>query len=143
MEEQAADGLGDDPDAGGEHEAGFDEGGEAFDLAVAVVVVFVGGAVGHLDGEEGEGCGDEVDGRVRGLGEHAEGPGEETGDELENGDEEGSEYGEEGGRTLGGASRHVGPASRVVSGRCAHGSDGTGCCERMAYGGESGGLVAL
>ena len=41
----AADGFGEDPDAGAEHEDGFDGGGEAFDLAVAVGVVGVGGAV--------------------------------------------------------------------------------------------------
>ncbi len=53
VEEDAADGLGDDPDAGGEHEDGFDEGGEAFDLAVAVVVVLVGGAVGDAGRRRG------------------------------------------------------------------------------------------
>ncbi len=38
-------GLLEDPDAGGDHEAGFDEGGEGLDFAVAVVVDVVGGAV--------------------------------------------------------------------------------------------------
>ena len=97
----AADGLGKDPDAGAEHEEGFDAGGEAFDLAVAVGVVGVGGAVGDLDGEEGDGGGDEVDAGVRGLGEHAEGAGEEAGEEFEQGDDEGGEDGEERGGTLG------------------------------------------
>ena len=67
MREEAAKGLGDDPERGAEHEDGFDEGGEAFDLAVAVVVVVVGGAVGDADGEEGDGGGDEIDGGVGGL----------------------------------------------------------------------------
>ena len=31
-EDDAADGFGEDPDAGGQHEDGFDGGGEAFDL---------------------------------------------------------------------------------------------------------------
>ena len=48
-------------------------------FAVAVVVVFVGGAVCDLDGEEGDGGGDEVDAGVGGLRQHAEGAGEEAG----------------------------------------------------------------
>ena len=67
VEEEAVDGLVDDPDGGGKHEAGFDEGGERLDFAVAVVVVVVGGAVGDLDGEEGDGRGDEVDAGVGSL----------------------------------------------------------------------------
>ena len=57
----------DDPDAGGEHDAGLDEGGERLDLAVTVVVIFVGGPVGDLDGEERDGGGDEVDCGMRGF----------------------------------------------------------------------------
>ena len=83
------DGFGDDPDAGGEHEDGLDEGGEGFDFAVAVGVVVVGGAVGDLDGEESDGGGDEIDGGVGGLGEHAERAGEEAGEELEERDDRG------------------------------------------------------
>src|ERR1700677_2635019 len=94
-------GFGEDPYAGGEHEDGFDGGGEAFDLAVAVGVAGVGGAVGDLDGEEGDGCGDEVDAGVGGFGEHAEGAGEEAGEELEESDTEGGEDGEERGGALG------------------------------------------
>jgi hypothetical protein len=88
-EEDAVDGLIDDPEGGREHEAGFNEGGEAFDLAVTVVVIFVGGAVGHLDGEEGDGGGDEVDGGVRRLAQHAERAGEQAGEQLEQGDDRG------------------------------------------------------
>ncbi len=102
VEEDAADGLGENPDAGGEHEEGLDEGGEAFNFAVAVVVVLVGGAVGDLDGEEGDGGGAEVDAGVGGLGEHAEGAGEEAGKELEQGDDQRGEDGQERGGTLGG-----------------------------------------
>ena len=97
----AVDGFGEDPDAGAEHEDGFDGGGEAFDLAVAVGVVGVGGAVGDLDGEEGDAGGDEVDAGVGGLGEHAERAGEDAGEEFEQGDAEGGEDGEERGGALG------------------------------------------
>jgi hypothetical protein len=99
--DDAANGFGEDPDAGGEHEDGFDGGGEAFDLAVAIGVAGVGGAVGELDGEEGDGGGDEVDAGVGGLGQHAEGASEEAGEQLEQSDAEGSEHGEERGGTLG------------------------------------------
>ena len=71
-EEDAMNCLVDDPDGRSQHEAGFDEGGEGFDFAMAVGVIVVGGAVGGADGEEGDGGGDEVDGGVRGLGQHAE-----------------------------------------------------------------------
>jgi len=71
-EGNAADGLGENPDAGAEHENGFDAGGEALDLAMAIGVDGVGGAVGDLDGEECDGGGDEVDAGVRGLREHSE-----------------------------------------------------------------------
>jgi hypothetical protein len=121
-EEDAADGFGEDPDAGGEHEDGFDGGGETFDLAVAVGVVGVGGTVGDLDGEESDAGGDEVDAGVGGLGEHAEGSGKEAGEELEKRDTEGGEDGEECGGALG-AVRSRGLLGR---GRLAHGRDGTG-----------------
>ena len=70
--EEAADGLGDDPEGGAEHEGGFDEGGEALDFAVAVVMVFIGGAIGDADGEKGNDGGDEIDRGVCGLRQHAE-----------------------------------------------------------------------
>ena len=102
MEDDAVDGFGDDPDAGGEHDEGLDEGGERFDLAVAVVVVFVGGTVGDLDGEQGDDGGDEVDAGMRGFAEHAERAGEKAGEQFEQGDDAGGEDGENGGRALGG-----------------------------------------
>ena len=68
-------------------------------FAVAVAVVVVGGAVGGLDGEEGDGGGDEIDGGVGGLGQHAERAGEEPGDELEQGDDGGGAHGERGRRS--------------------------------------------
>jgi len=110
------DGFGEDPDAGAEHEDGLDAGGEAFDLAVAVGVVGVGGSVGDLYGEEGDGGGDEVDAGVGGFGEHAEGAGEEAGEEFEKRDGEGGEHGEERGGTLGA----VRGGGLFGLGRCAH-----------------------
>jgi hypothetical protein len=68
----AVDSFCDQPDAGGKHDSGFDKGGERFDLAVAVVVVFVGWAVGDVDGEESNDGGDKVDAGVGGLGDHTE-----------------------------------------------------------------------
>ena len=76
-------------------------GGEAFELAVAVVVLLVGGAVGDADGEEGDGGGDEVDAGVGGFGEHAERAGEDAGDELEQRDGRGGEHRGERGGALG------------------------------------------
>ena len=121
-EEDAADGFGENPDAGGEHEDGFDASGEAFDLAVAVGVVVVGGAVGDLDGEEGDGGGDEIDAGVSGFGEHAERSGEKAGEEFEARDGESGEDGEERGGTLG----VVRGRDLLGRGRLAHGRDGTG-----------------
>lgn len=120
-EEDAVDGFGEDPYAGGEHEDGFDGGGEAFDLAVAVGVVGVGGTVGDLNGEEGDGGGDEVDAGVSGFRKHAEGAGEEASDELEQGDSEGGDDGEERSGTL----CTVRGRGLVGLGRCAHRGDGT------------------
>ena len=122
VEDDAAERFADDPDAGGEHDAGFDECGEGFDLAVAVVVVLVGGTVGDLDGEEGDGGGDEVDGGVGGFAQHAERAGDDAGDEFEQGDEGGGEDGEDGGRALGGVRLGSGV---LVRGRWAHGRDAT------------------
>jgi hypothetical protein len=69
--DDAANGLVDDPGAGGEHDARLDEGGQGFDLAVAVVVDVVGGAVGDLNGEESDSGGDQIDAGVGRLREHS------------------------------------------------------------------------
>jgi len=68
-EEQTHDCLVDDPDAGQQKQPGFHEGGEVLDLAVAVLVVGVGGLVGDSNGEVGEQGGDQIERGVRGLGE--------------------------------------------------------------------------
>ena len=125
-EEDAAYGFRKDPDAGGEHEDGFDGGGEAFDLAVAVGVIGVGGPVGDLDGEESDGGGDEVDAGVSGFGEHAERAGEDAGKEFEERDTQGGDDGEERGGTL----RAMRGRGLVGLGRCAH--------QVMLHGGAAG-----
>ena len=135
-EEDAADGLGEDPDAGAEHEEGLDAGGEAFDLAVAVGVVGVGGAVGDLDGEEGDAGGDEVDAGVCGLGEHTERAGEEAGEEFEESDAKGGEDGEERCGTLGvvGGSGLLG-RGRLVHGEMLHGTEMRSTGALIGFGG--------
>ena len=123
VEEDAADGFGENPDAGGEHQEGLDEGGEAFDLSVTVVVIFVGGPVGDLDGEEGDRSGAEVDAGVCGLGEHAQRAGEQSGQQLEQGNDQSGEDRQQRGRTLGGV------GMRCFFGRCnqGHERDATWC----------------
>ena len=113
----AANSLGDNPDAGGEHDAGFDEGGERFDLAVAVVVVLIGRLVGNLDGEQRDDGGKQVDGRMGRFGQHAQRAGEDAGEELEQRNHTGSEHGEDCSRAF---SRMRRAGSGFVHGRGAH-----------------------
>ena len=68
-EEQAHDRFVDHPDAGQQKQAGFDEGGEVLDLAVAILVVGVGGLVGDSHGEIGEQGRDQIERGVCGFGE--------------------------------------------------------------------------
>ncbi len=128
---EAANGFGHDPYAGGEHEAGFYKRRKALDLAMAVVVLLIGGTVGYLDREERDCSSDEVYGRVRRLGEHAQRSGEDARDEFKCCDEKRREHGEERGRALGGASIPIRPAGRIACGRRAHGRDGTGWRGKM------------
>ena len=72
FEEQAARGFPDNPGAGQEQQAGFNESGEVFDFAVAVLMIGVSGPVGDAHGEVGDAGGDEVEPGVRGFGEHAQ-----------------------------------------------------------------------
>ncbi len=64
---------------------------------MAVVVLVVGGAIRDTHGEERDEGGDEIDGGVRCLGEHAERPGEKAGKQLECSDDERGKHGEESG----------------------------------------------
>ncbi len=90
-EEQTHDRFVDDPDAGQQKQAGFDEGGEVLDLAVAILMVGVGGLVGDSDREICEQGGDQIQSRVRGFGEDAEAARSDADDDLSAGDEEGGD----------------------------------------------------
>ena len=83
MEEDAVDGFVGDPEAGDDHQAGFHEGGEVLNLAVAVGVIFVGGLAGDAHREEGEARAQQVDAGMRRIGEHAQRTGEDAGDNLQ------------------------------------------------------------
>ena len=121
--QQPANGFGDDPDRRPEHERDLDKGRQAFDLAMAVVVIFIGWPVGDPDRDQREHGGNQVDRRVRGFGQHAERPGDEASQQLERGNNRGGQNGEQRSRPLGGLG--------ALRCRCrrAHGSDGTaaGC----------------
>ena len=62
----------DDVDGGEDEQAGFDEGGEIFEFAVAVWVALVGGLIGDADGEKRDDGGDEVEAGMQRFGEDAE-----------------------------------------------------------------------
>ena len=68
--------------------AGFYEGGEVLDFAVAVLMVGVGGLVGDSDGEIGKQGRDQIESGVRGFGEDAKTPGGEADHDFSAGDEE-------------------------------------------------------
>ena len=100
---------------------------ERFDLAVAVVVIFVGGPVGDLDREERDGGGDEIDGGVRGLGQHTERSGEDSGEQFEQRNNARGDDGKDRCRAFDGVRRRRRPAGwRFVHGRGAHGRNATG-----------------
>lgn len=77
-----------DPDANGENEGGEDEGGDAFDSFVAVLVVAVGFFVGEFDADDYDDGADEVGDGVDGVGDHGGGVGEDAGEEFEGGEED-------------------------------------------------------
>lgn len=92
MEEEALDRLIDDPYAGGKEQAGFDEGGDVLDLAVAVLVLRVGGQVTDAHREEGDDRGHQIERRVQRLGKDAEAAAHQAYDELEEGDRNGHQH---------------------------------------------------
>ncbi len=65
----------DDPDAGQQQQAGFDESGEALDLAVTVLMVGIGRLVGDANREVSDRRGHQIEARVRRLGEDAQAAG--------------------------------------------------------------------
>ena len=90
--EEAEHGLVDDPGAGQQQQAGFDEGGKVFDFAVAVLVVGVGGLVGDADRKKGQQRCDQIEPGVRGFGENAEAAGGNADYDLEAGDDDRGQY---------------------------------------------------
>ena len=116
-------GLGTDEAAGGHHEHDLDDGGKVLHLAVAIVVLLVGGPIGYTDAPQRDRCGDEIDAGVRGFAEHAKGTGEQPGDQLEQRDAaRGHDRGQGGGALGRAALLHVGAgdgAHRLrIHGRC-------------------------
>jgi hypothetical protein len=93
VKEQALDGFVDDDYAGQKQQAGFDEGGEIFHLAVTVLMVGVGGLVGDAHREEGNGGGDQIEEGVRGLGQNTQAASGDADKNLEGGDGYGREHG--------------------------------------------------
>ena len=75
--------LPDDPGAGDRHQAGFAKGGDVLEFAVAVGVVFVGGLVAHLHGEESERRAGQVQPGVGRIGEHAQRAGKQPRGQLQ------------------------------------------------------------
>ena len=127
VKEDALNRLGDNPEARAQHDEGLNQGGERLSFAVAVVVVCVGGAVGDLDREQGDGGGDEVDGGMGRLAQHAERAGEHAGEQLEQRDDACSDDGENCGRALGSVRLARG---YLAHGRWAHGKNATGSATR-------------
>src|SRR5690606_28982239 len=81
--EEAAHGREDDDDRGQEDHDALDRGGEVLRLAVAELVVVVSGAGRDVQHDEGDKCGYEVDDRLRGVTEEADGTGDEVGRHLQ------------------------------------------------------------
>ena len=88
MEEQTLARFVDDPDAGQQQQAGFDEGREALDLAVTVLVLGVGRLVGDTHREVGHERSHQVEPRVRRFGQNAQAAGGDSDHHLHHGDED-------------------------------------------------------
>ena len=97
LEEEPDDGLVDDPGAGHKKQHGFDQGGEIFDLAVAVGMIVVRRLVGDVNGQQGDDGGDEVERRVGRFRQDPETARDQADDELHPRQEDGGEDGIPGG----------------------------------------------
>ena len=75
VEEEAFGGFVDDPDAGEQEQAGLDESGEVFHLAMSVLVIGVGRFVGDADRHQGDDGGDQIENGVQGFGKYAQAAG--------------------------------------------------------------------
>ena len=83
LEDQALDGLVDDPQAGSQEEDGFQQGGEVFGLSPSVGVFLAGRPAGDPHGPERHAGGHEVQAGMGGLGEDAQAVGEDSDDQLQ------------------------------------------------------------
>ncbi len=75
-------GLAGDDEREAEQEPGLDQGGEQFDLAVAIMVLLVRRLLGLAHGDIGEHCGGDVGGRMAGLRDQRQRAGGEARREL-------------------------------------------------------------
>jgi len=94
VKEHALNCLIDDPGAGEEEEARFDQRREVFDLAVAVGVVAVGRLIGVAHGQQGDDGGHQVQSGMGGLGQDAQALGHEADDQLEGGKKQSGAHGD-------------------------------------------------
>jgi len=92
-EEESLDGFIDDPGASQKQEKRLGEGAEVFDLAVTVLVVFIGSAVADANGEECDEGRNEIEGGMGGFREDAEAAGEDADDRLHRREEDGGDDG--------------------------------------------------
>ena len=88
------------PDAGQQQQAGFDEGREAFDFAMTVLVLGVGRLVGDANREVGHRRGHQIEAGVRRLGQNAQAAGGDPDHYLHQGDGDGSKNGIQSDRLL-------------------------------------------
>ena len=90
----------DDPGAGKQQQASLNKGGEIFNLAVAVLVIGIGGFVGDSNRKIGQQRSDQIEPGMRGLRENAQAAGGEANDNLEAGDDHCGQNGISRGRAL-------------------------------------------
>ena len=83
--DKAVDGLIGDPARGAEKQAGFGQGGDAFEFGMAVMMVVVRRLVAHAHGEEGDHRGAEIGEAVDRFRQDAERAGEQACDQLGDG----------------------------------------------------------
>ena len=118
VEEEPLDGFVDDPDTGEQKQAGLDEGGKVFHLAVTVLVIGVGRLVGDAHRHQGDDGGDQIKHGVQSFRKYAQAAGGYADDDFQSGDGErgqngvsghGALFGAHGLRTVNrGRSRHSG-----------------------------------
>jgi len=93
-------GFVDDVDGGENEQAGFDEGGEIFELAVAVGMAFVRGLVGDADGKKRDDGSDKVEAGMERFGEDAEAVGADDQESFQTKQDGGRANAQQGGALL-------------------------------------------